>query len=933
MAIGHAVPRRYDRILPVATPRGPPMPLPRSFRLLLVVGIGILLAAPAARGEEGEAVVAADFTRPGHGWRPKGATLRPAAEGVVLEATEEDPWILGPATDVPAAAGGDRLLVELAAEAPAAFRCYVAAERGDFSEATAAALEPAGPGLFVGLVPALGPRMRFRLDPPDGAPVTLRSMRVRALTPLFTLPTRPADAAAPVPPAIGDDALEATGGMVSVRHDRRRWNRFEVRVGGTRMADALPEEVFWTTDGRRPVSLDPNAGRVTVTTLAQGFEVVASVREEGDPADAATWTFTRRVERADRGVRVETGIEADRRRVVVHLPWLTLLAGLGSFGTHKSQALLPGVEYLADEPSSGEREIRGPAANRRLVDPLDVCFPTLVLAAEKRWLAVDLVAGGPPTSPVFDSPDRILASGGHLLGFWSPAAGGAGAPPSRFPGDLAVHRGVVVEPGKALRVAVTLRGGFGDTVLRAVAEHVREGGLPAVPEVPGGLDHACRLLAHGWLDSAARDGTAVRHAVWPGQFAPQPAADAPACMLWLAAHVADARLADRLRASAAATFAALPAAATGGVGHVVRPSLPLLVRRDVEGLAAAVDAAGARARRIAAEIVAGGGRVRYEPGATDYGSTLGDADPNGVTAIAAEAMLDAAALSGDEATIRGCLEALDLVARAAPAGAVPRGAQGWEMPLHTPDILAAARMTRVHLLGFLLDGHPRRLDAARAWAWSGVPFVYLRDPVPGAAVGRYATIGVLGATNWEAPLWIGRPVQWCGLVYAAALQDLARVDVPLGDTWRELGRGITRAGLLMTFPADDPAGRGGLLPDYWLFRSGRGDGPAINPGTLQATLAEAFDGVPLVTATRLPGTAGHGGHVVHVAGRVESTTVSDGAAAIDLVAWQESLVLVTRVARPPARVAWNGAPVAVRRLDDGSLAVPVSGRGTLTVEW
>ena len=70
-----------------------------------------------------------------------------------------------------------------------------------------------------------------------------------------------------------------------------------------------------------------------------------------------------------------------------------------------------------------------------------------------------------------------------------------------------------------------------------------------------------------------------------------------------------------------------------------------------------------------------------------------------------------------------------------------------------------------------------------------------------------------------------------------------------------------------------------------------------------------------------------------MAGRVGKATVSDAGAEIDLVAWQESLVLVTRVPAAPKRVTWNGAPVAARLLATGALAVPVAGRGTLAIEW
>ena len=902
--------------------------------VVVLLGLG---AVPLCQVGAEEGAIVADFTGADHGWRPNAAVgaIEAGPDGLSLQAVDDDPYLVGPLVTIECPPEATKLLLELDADAPGDFRCFAAVEGQDFAERHAVQLVGDGSGVFRGVIPALGSPIRFRLDPPDAAAVTLRSLRARPIAPVFTLPPRPDDAGPLAPVTMPDDALEAGLGVVRVRHDPRHWNRLVVWVAGERMADSVVDEPWWMVDGRRAAEIDPEGGSVEATPFPGGFEIVATVHEVGDQADAATWTLTRRVEAAGRGVRIATTVAVDRRRELVHLPWLTLLAGLETFGERKSQALLPGVEYLADEPSSNEKEIRGPNANRRIVDPLDVCFPMMAIAAAGRWLAIDWEIDGPAASPVFDSPDRILGSGGHLLGLWSPAAGGGDPLPARYPGELAVVRGLVVEPGAPLRLTVTLRGGMGETILRGVADRFRGETFPQPAEIPGGLDGACRLLAHGWLDSAAREGTAWRHAVWQGRFDPQPAADAPACMLWLAAQLADTVVAPRLRTAAAEAFATLPPGATGGVGHCSRPALPLLVRGDPAGVEMAIAAEGERARRIAAEITAAGGRLPYVAGKTDYASTLGADHCNGFTAIAAESMLEGAVLCGDEATISAALAALDLVAAAHPVGEVPRGAQPWEMPLHTPDILAAARLLRCHLLGHLLDGQPRRLEQARAWAWAGVPFVYLRDPVPGAAVGRYATIGVLGATEWEAPLWIGQPVQWCGLVHAAALQELARVDVRLGPTWGQLARGITRSGLAMTFPIDDPARRGGLLPDYWLFRPGRGDGPAINPATLQASLAEAFDATPLVTSTRLPGSAGHGGHVVHVAGTVDRVTVSDGSAALDVVAWPEtpSLLLVTRVGMLPRRVTWNGGAVEPSLLVGGSLAVPVEGRGTLVIEW
>ena len=91
----------------------------------------------------------------------------------------------------------------------------------------------------------------------------------------------------------------------------------------------------------------------------------------------------------------------------------------------------------------------------------------------------------------------------------------------------------------------------------------------------------------------------------------------------------------------------------------------------------------------------------------------------------------------------------------------PRGAQVWEIPLHTPDMLASAYLVWAYVRGYELTGNEEYLREARKWALTGIPFVYLWSDYP---VMLYATPPVYGATNWQAPFWIGLPVQWVGLV-------------------------------------------------------------------------------------------------------------------------------------------------------------------------
>ncbi len=179
---------------------------------------------------------------------------------------------------------------------------------------------------------------------------------------------------------------------------------------------------------------------------------------------------------------------------------------------------------------------------------------------------------------------------------------------------------------------------------------------------------------------------------------------------------------------------------------------------------------------------------------------------------------------------------------------MPRGAQTWEVPLHTPDILASAHLVKAYTLGYIIAGKQEYLNQARYWAWTGVPFVYLVNPTEGD-IGPYATIAVLGATNWQAPVWFGRPVQWCGLVYASALHLLSQYDKE--GPWETIAKGITATGLQMSWPAGDPK-RQGLLPDVFDLKAQLRDGPAINPGTVQAHVPELFGKGTLYDVKRLP---------------------------------------------------------------------------------
>jgi hypothetical protein len=192
-------------------------------------------------------------------------------------------------------------------------------------------------------------------------------------------------------------------------------------------------------------------------------------------------------------------------------------------------------------------------------------------------------------------------------------------------------------------------------------------------------------------------------------------------------------------------------------------------------------------------------------------------------------LLQTAQYTGNEDYRKAGLRTLEFMKRFR----VPRGAQVWEMPLHTPDLLASAYAVRAYVLGHALTDREAWLKEARRWAITGLPFVYFwnadgrelfnkRNPMM-----QYATTGVLGATNWKAPFWIGRPVQWIGTVYAYALLELAPHDTSYD--WKRLAEGILISSEWQQYPEGEFRG---ALPDSIDPKTGQRYPWNINPCAL-----------------------------------------------------------------------------------------------------
>ena len=327
-----------------------------------------------------------------------------------------------------------------------------------------------------------------------------------------------------------------------------------------------------------------------------------------------------------------------------------------------------------------------------------------------------------------------------------------------------------------------------ETILWAVGKH----GLPPLPEAPRSTQQQRELCLEA-LRGPLRNEDGWGHCV-EARWQRQPFVDMASTLWRLSGEVPD-----------------LPRLVPGGA-HIPNEAIYFVTGRGQQWL-------DRHARRVQ-EII---GRQRPD-GSFHYDGPYRrrhfEDTASGVCARPATELLQYARITGDRTALEAGVRTLQYMQRFR----VPRGAQVWEIPLHTPDQLASAYAVWAYVRGYELTGNKEFLAEARRWAASGIPFVYLWSCYP---IMAYATPPVYGATNWQKPLWIGLPVQWVGGIYAYALTMFAPYDNSLD--WNRLAQGILRSAEQQQY-TDGP--NAGLLPDSFVLTDQQRNPANINPCAL-----------------------------------------------------------------------------------------------------
>jgi hypothetical protein len=464
------------------------------------------------------------------------------------------------------------------------------------------------------------------------------------------------------------------------------------------------------------------------------------------------------------------------------------------YALDRHEAAYPGLEWLVDdEVSSSALDIAEshPDRIRYVVHPNYVTIPAIGVHAahgtvgllwdmHQRW---DGARDRP--SAVFASPDRFENQRAHLMGLFLPTI-----PEFVEANERKADRAkpYLLEPGKPIRLEAHIYAdGAAPDAISAIDEWIKIYGFPKPAPLPhGSYEKEIEFSMQAYLKSL---WVPEEKKWWTSKGAGELLSPKGLPRAYLADLLVgellspDPEVKRQCRARAEEVLAII------GGGPA---------RLDVQRFPGHLDSALASSAQAASLLMSRDedGAWRFDADQVGTGPFVGmdyhelgpdNAAELGTCAAKATAILRYARITGDWEAYRAMIKTLEFMEQFR----VPRAAQVWEVPVHSPDILAAAEAVEAYLEAYRFSGEKRWLRNAVTWARRGLPFVYLwDDPQKPFLLG--ASIPVFGA-SWMQASWFGRPVQWNGLRYAEALFELAEHDQSY--PWRQLATLLTHSAI------------------------------------------------------------------------------------------------------------------------------------------
>jgi len=478
----------------------------------------------------------------------------------------------------------------------------------------------------------------------------------------------------------------------------------------------------------------------------------------------------------------------------------------------RADAIVPGLDWLErGEASSSALDFRPehPDRNRTVPHPYKVTIPAVGMRfddllvgllwdvpADQRGAAVG------PLSLVLSSPNRLEGQRDHLMGLMLPAAGMGMPENSTRATEL-----IPVAAGRSLEIrADLLTQGDAKDALFALDYWFKRHSYPEPLPYPRGSarDEVAFSLRGYFKDRALWNPD---WGAWYSDLIVGFRQDrGPAQQLLIGSRVlGEGEVAEQARALAAEVMGGDEGSLDRALEYRASPDSLRALAAEARNLIASQNEDGTW--RFSGEHAGKG----WTAAAIDYDYLGADgASEVGLTAPSAATVLEYALLTGDDEATAAGLKAL----RAMRTFRVPRAAQVWECPVHSPDIYASSRAIDACLLGYELTGDRKYLDDAVYWARTGLPFVYVWS-APGQPAMQGASIPIFGATSYVLS-WLGVAVQWNGMAYAESLRSLAAYDDSF--PWLRVAENLLRSGQYQQATEGD---RLAQWPDAMNFIEGR----------------------------------------------------------------------------------------------------------------